>query len=292
MTTVNKTEATFDKSFHALQQNTDLSHSEKALISLILSYQTQGLKFFMGDEGIAARLATRPNQIQRWLLKLKKSGHIVVTGFTSTRSIVVNQSKCFEKKDLLFTPKEKFNRGSLTAPVEATTSSPAASEEQIEVVPAAHVEVVEDGIDAFINAYPKPPNIREVKAAWKREEDKPAIDVLLASLDQYAVCRAWKKSNGRFITSATQFIERRLWTELPKGVKPPIKFSKPTVWTDENEWIKNVHYGIKLSDLERWTKGENPRLLTEDELIHRAKLVSEGVGDNYLKNPKPRNDFA
>jgi len=91
---------------------------------------------------------------------------------------------------------------------------------------------------AFWTAYPKKRDRLKAMRAWNATRTtRPALDVVLAALEQFRVSADWTKEDGRFIPHASSWLNGERWTETESERPSPEISAKPTepypTWREE-----------------------------------------------------------
>ena len=74
---------------------------------------------------------------------------------------------------------------------------------------------VDDDFEQFWMQYPRKTGKKAALKAWNRAEDRPAIDLILLSVDQAKRSEQWRKDNGQFIPLPATWINQGRWDDRP-----------------------------------------------------------------------------
>lgn len=79
---------------------------------------------------------------------------------------------------------------------------------------------VDSDFSTFWEKYPKKTGKKAALQAWNNAKDRPAIDKILASLEQQRTSPQWQREEGRFIPHPQKWISQGQWDDEAEAAPP------------------------------------------------------------------------
>ena len=126
----------------------------------------------------------------------------------------------------------------------------------------------ENDFETFWNAYPRKDGKAAARKAWKKANDRPAIDHILEAIRVSKKNRQWKQEDGRFIPKPENWILDRRWEDISTKVN-------------------RARYGDGRDDLERAPAPVGPSYVYED-----PSLDPDVINARTSREPDPNTEKA